>query len=172
MASQHKRAGLTILGIDPGTARMGFGLIEHRKPTISCLKFGTITTSSGVAKHERLGNIYGKLNRLIETYKPDIFAIEDIFYFKNQKTLVEVSQAKGVAMLAAALSKKECYEFTPLQVKQAVTGYGRADKAQVQIMVQKLLKLNELPKPDDAADALAVAICCAHSLEVLRFISN
>lgn len=158
---------LIILGIDPGTARMGFGVIEYTKPEIRCLEFGIISTSAGVAKHERLGSIYKNLNKLIDIYKPDIFAIEDIFYFKNQKTLVEVSQAKGVAMLAAALSKKECYSFTPLQIKQAVTGYGHAEKKQVQEMIQKLLNLKTFPKPDDAADALAVAICCAHSLEML-----
>lgn len=164
----NTKKGLVILGIDPGTARMGFGIIEYTKSETCPLAFGVIKTTQGVAKYKRLGNIYEQLNSLIKKYKPDIFAIEDIFYFKNQKTLIEVSQARGVALLAAANSKKECYEFTPLQVKQAVCGYGHADKKQVQIMVKKLLKLEDELKQDDAADALAVAICCASSLGMLR----
>lgn len=165
----NKENKVIILGIDPGTARMGFGVIEYLKPEITCLEFGVITTNPSIAKHERLNKIYGDLNKLIKIYKPNIFAIEDIFYFKNQKTMVEVSQARGIALLVAAINKKEYYNFTPLQVKQAVTGYGKADKKQVQSMVQKLLKLNKTLSSDDAADALATAICCAYSLGVLRF---
>lgn len=157
-----------VLGIDPGTARMGYGVIRQQKPEIECLEYGVIETDSKKEKHERLSDIYEQLTGLISKYNPDAFGVEDIFYFKNQKTLVEVSQARGVALLAASQTKKPCHSFTPLQVKQAVTGYGQAEKRQVQIMVQKLLKLDELPRPDDAADALAVALCCAASLDLLE----
>ncbi|MDX1535242.1 MAG: crossover junction endodeoxyribonuclease RuvC [Candidatus Spechtbacterales bacterium] len=157
-----------IFGIDPGTARMGYGVLKYEKPSIECLDYGVIETSAGNEKHKRLESIYEQLNTLIEKYSPDAFGVEDIFYFKNQKTLVEVSQARGVALLVAAQTKKPCHSFTPLQVKQAVAGYGRADKKQVQIMTQKLLNLKKIPRPDDAADALAVALCCASSLDVLE----
>lgn len=156
-----------ILGIDPGTARMGYGVIRHDPSNTECLTWGVISTPTGIEQHLRLKDIYQELNDLIQKYNPTVVAVEDIFYAKNKKTIITVAQARGIALLAAAQNHKTTYSFTPLQVKQAVTSYGQADKKQVQHMVQKLLKLDELPKPDDAADALAVALCCAHSLSFL-----
>lgn len=167
MNTANKSEPKIILGIDPGTARMGYGVLKYDKQNIDCLDFGIVATQPTEEKHERLGSIYKQLQTLVLEHKPDVFAVEDIFYFKNQKTLVEVSQARGIALLLASQNKKACYSFTPLQVKQAVTGYGQADKKQVQLMTQKILSLKDMPKPDDAADALAVAVCCAHSLEFL-----
>ncbi|MDX1608484.1 MAG: crossover junction endodeoxyribonuclease RuvC [Candidatus Spechtbacterales bacterium] len=159
-----------ILGIDPGTATMGYGVIRFKNQEIESLEYGALTTEAGIPEHIRLKDLYGGLGRLIKKHSPDVVAIEDIFYFKNKKTVIKVSQARGAALLAAANSGKECYSFTPLQIKQAVAGWGQADKKQVQDMVKKLLNLKEIPKPDDAADALAVAICCAYSLSTLSAI--
>ncbi|MEX0869971.1 MAG: crossover junction endodeoxyribonuclease RuvC [Candidatus Spechtbacterales bacterium] len=153
-----------ILGIDPGTARMGYGLIDHNNNKTRCIQYGVITTSPELDDASRLGLIHKELTNIITKNNPDLVAVEDIFYFKNQKTVVQVSQARGVALALASLHKKEYFSFTPLQIKQAVTGYGRADKNQVQEMVRILLGFAEKPEPDDAADALAVAICCAHTV--------
>ncbi|MEX2144964.1 MAG: crossover junction endodeoxyribonuclease RuvC [Candidatus Spechtbacterales bacterium] len=161
-----------ILGIDPGTATMGYGIIKKTGSDIKCLSYGTLTTDAGIPEHIRLKNLYAGINKLLKKHKPDIIAVENIFYFKNQKTVIHVSQARGVALLIAAQRAKEYFSFTPLQIKQAVTGYGRADKKQVQTMVKTLLRLDEVPKPDDAADALAVAICCANSLNVLQILKK
>ena len=155
---------MIILGIDPGTAITGYGVIKKD----SCLKmidYGCIETSSNHSTAERLNILDKRLVKIINKYKPDKIAIEDIFFFKNVKTAIKVSQARGVILSRAAKTKKEIIEYTPLQIKQAVTSYGRADKSQVQKMVKLLLKLKELPKPDDAADALAAAICCANSIK-------
>lgn len=157
-----------ILGIDPGTARMGYGIIEHDGNESKCLSYGVLETSAGIEDHLRLKDLYKSLNTLIKKYNPHVVAVEDIFYFKNQKTIIAVSQAKGIALLAGSMASKQCYSFTPLQIKQAVSGYGQADKKQIQTMVKTLLKLDKEPRPDDAADALAVAICCANSLRMLE----
>lgn len=157
-----------ILGIDPGTARMGYGIIGYDGNTASCAEYGVLETSADIGEDIRLNDLYKKLKNLILKHKPQVVAVEDIFYFKNQKTLVGVSQARGIVLLAAAQSGIRYHSFTPLQIKQAVTGYGQADKRQVQKMVKTLLNLEEEPKPDDAADALAAAICCAHSIEMLK----
>ena len=157
-----------ILGIDPGTARMGYGFIEYDGNESKCMAYGVLETNMGIEDHLRLKDLYKSLNTMIKKYNPHIVAVEDIFYFKNQKTLITVSQARGVALLAGAMTGKQCYSFTPLQVKQSVTGYGHADKKQVQRMVKTLLKLDKEPRPDDAADALAVAMCCANSLRMLE----
>jgi crossover junction endodeoxyribonuclease RuvC len=157
-----------ILGIDPGTASMGYGIISYGENSASCVEYGVLKTSAGVDEDIRLSDLYNKLEILIRKHKPQIVSIEDIFYFKNQKTLIGVSQARGIALLAAAQSGIQCHSFTPLQIKQAVTGYGQADKEQVQKMVKTLLSLEKKPKPDDAADALAVAICCAYSIRMLK----
>ena len=159
-----------ILGIDPGTARMGWGMINYNNIShnYTPVDYGVLETDAAIEDHLRLKDLYKALDGLIKKYSPQIIAVEDIFYFKNQKTLITVAQARGVALLLAANAGKTCYSFTPLQIKQAVTGYGQADKKQVQTMVKTLLKLEEEPKPDDAADALAVAICCAHSLNMLN----
>lgn len=156
-----------ILGIDPGTARMGYGIIEYDGNESACLTYGTLETDAGIEEHLRLKDLYKSLKKLVKKYDPHVVAVEDIFYFKNQKTLVAVSQARGIALLAGSMGGRQCYSFTPLQVKQAVAGYGQAEKKQVQTMVKNLLKLDKEPRPDDAADALAVALCCAHSLNML-----
>lgn len=153
---------MIILGIDPGTALIGIGLVRYENKKISLEGYGCIETKPNLPDEKRLLRLYGELNKLIKKHKPDIVAVEKIFFFKNQKTVVGVSQARGVIMLAAAQNKKQIFEFTPLQIKQALTGYGRAEKKQIQQMVKAFLGLKEVPKPDDAADALAAAICCAH----------
>jgi len=155
---------MIILGIDPGTATTGFGLIKKDKSKLKILKYGLITTPANLSTAERLGILNKELNSLLKKYKPEIVAVEDIFFFKNLKTAIKVSQARGVILLTIAKLKIPIVEYTPLQIKQAVACYGRAEKIQVQKMVKILLGLKEIPKPDDAADALAVAICCAHSI--------
>jgi len=155
---------MIILGIDPGTATTGFGLIKKDKSNLKLLKYGLITTPANLSTAERLNKLNKDLSLLIKNSKPDMVAVEDIFFFKNLKTAVKVSQARGVILLTIAKAKIPIAEYTPLQIKQAVACYGRAEKTQVQKMVKYLLGLKEIPKPDDAADALAVAICCAHSI--------
>jgi crossover junction endodeoxyribonuclease RuvC len=157
---------MIILGIDPGTAIVGFGLIEKeaKNQKLKLIEYGCIKTSAKFSTAERLEVIHKELSSLLKKYKPDIVAVEDIFFFKNLKTAIKVSQARGVILFTIAEKKIAVAEFTPLQIKQAVACYGRAEKSQVQKMVKTLLGLNEIPKPDDAADALAVAICCAHSV--------
>lgn len=155
---------MKILGIDPGTAATGWGLIKRTKK-LNCIEYGCIKTSADLTTAERLNNLYKELTSLIKKYKPDIVAVEDIFFFKNLKTAIKVSQARGVILLTAVKAKVKIVEYTPLQTKQAVACYGRADKAQVQKMVKTLLGLKQIPKPDDAADALAVAICAAHTIK-------
>ena len=130
---------------------------------LGLITYGCIKTTADLSTAERLDKLHNELKLIIKTHKPDIVAVEDIFFFKNLKTAIKVSQARGVILLTIAQNKIPVAEYTPLQIKQAVACYGRAEKAQVQKMVQVLLSLKEIPKPDDAADALAVAICCAHS---------
>lgn len=159
---------MIILGIDPGTAATGFGIIKKetrdKKQETRLIEYGCIKTTTNLTTAERLKVLHNQLNLLIKKHKPDMVAVEDIFFFKNLKTVIKVSQARGVILLTAAKSKIPIFECTPLQVKQATTSYGRAEKIQVQKMVKTLLNLNEIPKPDDAADALAVAICCMHTI--------
>ncbi|MDD3190634.1 MAG: crossover junction endodeoxyribonuclease RuvC [Candidatus Pacebacteria bacterium] len=155
---------MIILGIDPGTATTGYGVLESIGGNLKMVENGCILTDKGLEMPERL-NILGKEIRvLVKKFRPDAMAIEELFYFKNKKTVISVGQARGVAVFVGENEGVEMHEYTPLQVKQAVTGYGRADKKQVQSMVKNILKLKEVPKPDDAADALAVAICCASSI--------
>ena len=155
---------MIILGIDPGTATTGFGVIKKTKKELFCLGYGAIITSPDFSDAERLRQLFNELNLVIRHYEPDILAVERLYFFKNSKTAMTVSQAKGVILLAGVKKNLPIFEFTPLQVKTAITGYGRADKSQMQKMVQVLLSLDKLPKPDDAADALAVAICYARSI--------
>jgi len=157
---------MIILGIDPGTAIIGYGLIEKEEKgqKLKAIKYGCIKTSKDFTTAERLRVLNEELGALIKKYRPDIVAVEDIFFFKNLKTAIKVSQARGVILLTIANANLHVAEYTPLQIKQAVACYGRAEKNQVQQMVRRLLGLKEVPKPDDAADALAVAICCAHSI--------
>lgn len=155
---------MIILGIDPGTTIVGFGLIK-RKNKLELIDYGCIKTSPDQTTAERLKEIDEQLAKLIRKHKPQVVAVEDIFFFKNLKTAIKVSQARGVILARAAKMKTQVEEYTPLQIKQAVSSYGRADKKQVQEMVKLLLNLKEIPKPDDAADALATAICCANTIK-------
>jgi len=150
---------MIILGIDPGLATTGYGIIRKTNGTLKCIDYGFIQTGPKMPTAERLQKINWDLDKLIKKYKPKAMAIENIYFFKNLKTALPVSQAKGVMLLAAAENKLPIYEFTPLQVKMIITGFGRAEKKQVQKMVQSILSLKEPPKPDDASDALAIAIC-------------
>ena len=152
-----------ILGIDPGIADTGFGVIISQKNSLTCLGYGSIKTSSKLNLPERLEIIHLEINKLIKKHKPDLIAIEELFFCNNAKTALIVGQARGVAVLTAKLNKIRSVEFTPYQVKQAVSAYGHAQKDQVQRMVKLILNLKELPRPDDAADALAIAICAVNS---------
>jgi len=155
---------MLILGIDPGTARIGAGLIEYKDKKASVVCYDCLETSAKNSTAERLRDLHKQLTKFIKKHQPAVVAVEDLFFFKNVKTIIKVSQARGVILLAVAQAKLPVYEYTPLQIKQALTGYGRAEKKQIQQMVKVILNLKEIPKPDDAADALAIAICCAHSL--------
>lgn len=151
---------MIILGIDPGYAIVGFGVIDTSKSGKDMvLDYGAITTPKEDSMPIRLEAIDTSLKYLFDKYKPEVVAIEELFYFKNQKTVIQVAQARGVIVLACQKYCGNIYEYTPLQIKQALTGQGRAEKAQVQYMVKAILNLDSIPKPDDAADALAVAIC-------------
>jgi len=155
-----------ILGLDPGTAITGWGLIEEKEGESVLKAFGCIETPKNNSDVERLKEIAKDLRDIIETYKPDEVAVEDLFFFKNLKTAIKVAQARGVLLLISAEKKVPVFEYTPLQIKQALTGYGRAEKKQVQVMVQNILKLKKMPQPDDAADALAVALCRQQSRKI------
>ncbi len=154
---------IIILGVDPGTAITGYGVLEYLGNKFKLLEYGTICSTKTDAPAVRLNQIYTLMMNLIEKFKPDHIAIEELFFNKNAKTALEVGQARGVLMLAAYQKGIQIHEYTPLQVKQAVVGYGRAEKKQVQFMVKAILNLAEIPRPDDAADALALAICHGHS---------
>lgn len=154
---------MIILGIDPGYAIVGYGVIKYENGKMSVIDYGKITTPANIALSKRLKLIYDSMTKLINDYNPDVVAVEELFFNSNVKTAIAVGHARGVIILSAANSKKTIAEFTPLQIKQAVVGYGRADKNQVQQMVKMFLNLKEVPKPDDTADALAVAICYANS---------
>ena len=157
---------MRILGIDPGIALAGFGIVETGRNGLKAGKYGHVSTESGTPVPDRLKILYDDMSTVIKGYQPDVVAIEELFFNQNVKTAIVVSQARGVLILAAVNAGLEVAEYTPLQVKQAVTGYGRASKQQVQEMVTRLLALKEIPKPDDTADALAVAICHANSAEM------
>lgn len=154
---------MKILGIDPGIAIVGFGVIEYDGFKFKTIDYGAITTPAHTPLPARLKMVYDDMNYVIEKFKPDQVAIEELFFNNNAKTAIAVGQARGVLILAAENRKIPVYEYTPLQVKQGVVGYGRADKKQVQQMVKAMLSLHEIPKPDDTADALAIAVCHAHT---------
>lgn len=154
---------MKILGIDPGIAIVGYGMIDYTAGRFSVIDYGAVTTKAGMKLSDRLRSIYEDVNILIERFKPDAFAVEELFFNTNVTTGIAVAHGRGVIVLAAAVQNVPIFEYTPLQVKQGVAGYGRADKAQVQRMVKSLLKLPAVPKPDDVSDALAVAICHAHA---------
>ena len=151
----------TILGIDPGTATMGWGVIRQEGNRLRYVQHGAIATPSDWEMPRRLGRLFDGVTELVKGYRPETVAVEELFFNTNVTTGITVGQARGVAVLAAYKASIEVTEYTPLQVKQAVTSYGRADKRQVQEMVRALLNLREIPKPDDAADGLAIAICHA-----------
>ncbi len=157
---------MLILGIDPGTAITGYGLVMGEGDDLTLVAYGAITTSSDRPLPERLQRIYRELTALIEDQQPTAVAVEELFFSKNVRTALSVGQARGVALLAAANAGLPIHEYTPLQVKQAIAGYGRATKDQVQRMVRMLLALDSVPQPDDAADAIAVAICHIHSAKL------
>lgn len=154
---------MRILGIDPGIAIVGFGFIDRHGNRLRPVQYGCIRTEAHTDPSVRLQQIYDSFHQLIDKYKPDAVALEKLFFNRNVTTALTVGQARGVLMLAAVQKGLPIEEYTPLQVKQAIVGYGKAEKRQVQEMVRMLLQLQEIPKPDDVADALAVAICHVHS---------
>ena len=154
---------MIILGIDPGLATTGYGVVKKEGNSFKLIDYDTITTSSDRTDVDRLSQLYEELLSLIDKYNPEHIAVEELFFNKNVKTAIRVGQARGVILLAGAQQSINVAEYTPLQVKQAVVGYGRASKQQVQQMVKALLNLEKIPKPDDAADALAISICHGHS---------
>lgn len=155
---------MIVLGIDPGIAIVGYGVIEYINNSFRVLNYGAITTPAKTKVSSRIKNIYDDIKTLIKTYDVDAMAIEELFFNKNVKTAIDVAQARGVIMVAATNRGVPIYEYTPLQVKQGVVGYGRAVKSQVQEMVKIILNLPAIPKPDDVADGLALAICHCHSI--------
>ena len=159
---------MIILGIDPGFAIVGYGVLEYRINHFRVLDYGAITTDAKTPMYDRFLSIYKDLNQVIEKYKPDFMAIEELFFNTNRTTAINVAQARGILLLSALQHGVKIFEYTPLQVKQAVAGYGRAEKQQVQQMVKILLNLDKVPKPDDTADALAIAICHGHSYNPRR----
>ena len=149
---------MRVLGIDPGTAIVGYSIIDYKNNKIQLIDYGCIYTNKEDSLSLRLEQVYLRVESLINLYNPDHMAIEELFFFKNQKTIISVAQSRGVIILKAQLSGLDIYNYTPLQVKTGITGYGRANKKQVQEMTKIILKLSEIPKPDDAADAIAIAI--------------
>ncbi|MGI5972015.1 MAG: crossover junction endodeoxyribonuclease RuvC [Oscillospiraceae bacterium] len=158
---------MLILGIDPGFAIIGFGLINSEGSRQTLLRYGVITTESGLPLPKRLFRIEQDMTELLDTLKPDCVAIEELFFNTNVKTALNVAQARGVIVATAERCGLPIFEYTPLQVKQTIAGYGRAEKKQVMEMTKRLLSLQNIPKPDDAADALAIALCHARSASSL-----
>lgn len=154
---------MRILGIDPGFAITGYSIIDYVGNKFNLITSGAVTTEAGVSFPLRLEKIYRDLDVIIKEYKPDAMSIEELFFNNNAKTAINVAQARGVTLVVARMNDLATYEYTPLQIKQAVTGYGRADKMQVQRMVKMILNTEKLPKLDDITDSMAIAICHAHS---------
>jgi crossover junction endodeoxyribonuclease RuvC len=152
-----------ILGLDPGLATTGYGVVEQRGNSLRALEHGVVSTPAGAELHHRLSLAFDQITDLLARFRPEATAVESLFFNVNVRTALAVGQARGVALLACARGGSALFEYTPQQVKQAVVGYGKADKRQVQEMVRMLLALPEIPRPDDAADALGVAICHAHT---------
>ena len=159
---------MIILGIDPGLATLGYGVIEADNNRRRLIQFGTLTTPAGQPMPQRLRAIFQGMNQLMDIYRPDDVAFEELFFSKNITTGMAVSAARGVALVAVVQRTDDLYEYTPMQIKQAVTGYGGADKHQVQQMVKMLLNMKEIARPDDAADALAVALTHANSMNMKK----
>ncbi len=157
---------MKILGIDPGTATVGWGVIEVQGGKTTSVAYGHISTSKDLAPQKRLAEIASDLETIIKQYQPEEAAVEELFFFKNQKTIISVAQARGVILLTLENFCVNISGYTPLEVKQALTNYGRAEKTQIQLMVQAILKLPAIPQPDDTADALAIALCHASRRKV------
>lgn len=155
---------MVIVGIDPGTTRIGFGVIKKDGGSLRCLDYGLIASSPADGRCLNSQQVISEIQSLLSKHRPDAVAIEKIFFFKNQKTVISVSEMRGVLMAAVATTNTPIYEYTPLQVKQAVSSYGRAGKDQIEAMVRLILGLKGRVKPDDAADGLAIAICCANTI--------
>lgn len=150
---------MIVLGIDPGVATIGFGVLDAQRGKNTLIQYGVITTPAGLPLSQRLRQIYEDMEQLIRQFKPDEMAVEELFFSKNITTGISVAHGRGVILLAAEQLGVPVFEYTPMQVKQAVVGYGGAEKRQVMLMTQRLLGMKQIPKPDDAADALAIAIC-------------
>lgn len=163
---------MIVLGIDPGYAIVGYGIVKFFVNNYNYVESGAIITSPKDTISERLEKIFNNIVDLINIHNPDVISIEKLYFQNNQKTAINVAEARGVILLAAQKSNIPIYEYTPLQVKSSVTGYGKAVKSQVMMMTKKLLKLNKMPKPDDAADALAIAICHANCSNMYRVGGN
>jgi len=163
--SREKREVL-VLGVDPGIAITGYGLLKSRRDGLEVIDYGCIKTTKQSLLSARLKEIYLRLTKIIQDCQPEVVAVEELFFSKNVRTALTIGEARGVIILAVADAKLPLFEYTPLQVKQAVTGYGKATKLQVKYMVKSLLGLGSLPKPDDVSDALAIAICHLHSYKV------
>ena len=163
---------MRTLGIDPGTAIMGWGIVDESDGALTLVEFGALTTPASMPQAERLIQLYDGLRDLLRAHQPDDAAIEELFFGKNVNTAITVGQARGVALLALAQASVSIHEYKPTAVKQAVAGYGGADKKQMQEMVRLTLRLAKIPKPDDAADALAIAICHAYTAPMLRRIAE
>ena len=159
---------MRILGVDPGYAIVGFGIVDYAGANFVPIDYGAILTQAHTPFTQRLCDINTDILEVFRRYEPDCMAIEKLYFTSNQKTAIDVAQARGILILAAAKKKIPVYEYTPLQVKMAVVGYGKAEKKQVMEMTRNILKLNQIPKPDDAADALAIAICHGHCCQGRR----
>jgi crossover junction endodeoxyribonuclease RuvC len=159
---------IRILGIDPGLARMGYGIVDAQGSKVRPVVYGCIETPAGMPLSQRLQSIYHELCNIFKSYQPSVMAVEELFFNRNTTTAFTVGQARGIALLAGVENGSEYAEYTPMEVKQAVVGYGKAEKAQIQYMVRLLLGLREVPKPDDTADALAIAITHAHFSPISR----
>lgn len=154
---------MIVIGIDPGYAIVGYGIVEYLGNRFQTIEYGAVLTESSQAFPQRLEKIWDDLNAVMSRHRVDALAVEKLFFTTNQKTAIDVAQARGVIQLAAVKRGLPIFEYTPLQVKQSVVGYGKAEKNQVMQMTKRMLKLEQIPKPDDVADALAVAICHCHS---------
>lgn len=163
---------MLVLGIDPGTAITGYGLVREEDEGLALVDYGVITTPAGQPLPERLQTIYQGLAAVIRKHNPKTAAVEELFFSRNARTALSVGHARGVALLALADAGLPIYEYKPLAVKQAIAGYGGADKLQVQEMVRMLLNLDHVPHPDDAADAVAVAICHVHSARMAELVAG
>lgn len=161
-----------VLGIDPGTAITGYGLVREAEKGLVLVECGVITTPSDRPLPVRLQAIYRELTGIIARHRPETGAVEELFFSRNVRTALSVGHARGVALLALAEAGLPIYEYKPLQVKQTIAGYGGADKQQVQQMVRMLLGLDEIPRPDDAADAVAIAICHIHSITMANLLGG